>query len=345
MIHIPSSWVYNEVNQSRGGNLMKKGLIVLLLFIILSFSACASSDEVTITFDSLGGEEVEPILATPHQTINLPTTTKEGYTFKGWYSGSGINDAQFTNLTVVTNDLTLYAKWDINQYTMTFRNYYDIYETKTYDYGDVIDFPDVPYIPMYLVEGWYTDQDLTQKFTSETMPAENLVLYVHYRLNVLQQFDYYVTGEFSGWEAVYGNHDYRASLVPFSDSRLSSISSYLETAVYTYILRVNFSSESSGWFTYNGYEDTMQAFDGNLAFRVFRTEVDSAVPIWWGSQMWDLQNLTPDTVNIPDPYDYFEDELGIHNFYSTVDEPGIYDIVLVMYETGHLGIAVIPIIN
>lgn len=324
---------------------MRKGLILLLMLILLLFSGCKASEKVTITFDAMGGVGVDSISTDPLQTIILPETTREGYTFKGWYTGSGINDAQLTNLTIVTNDLTLYARWEINQYTITFRDYYVIFETKTYDYGDTIDFPSAAYKPMYLFEGWYIDQDLTTKFLSETMPTQHLVLYINYALNVLQPFDYYVTGEFSGWEAVYGNHDYRASLVPFTDPRLSSISSYLETAVYAYILQVTFSDENSGWLTYNGYEETTQAFDGNLAFRIFRTEVDHDTPIWWGSQIWDLLNLTPDVVNIPDPYDYFEDELGIHNFYATVYEPGTYHIVLVMYDTGNLGIAVLPILS
>lgn len=74
------------------------------------------SDEITklcdVTFDECGGTEVTDIKDIVENTcVEMPTTTKDGLVFGGWYTekeGSGI---QYTNNTPVTGDVTLYAYW------------------------------------------------------------------------------------------------------------------------------------------------------------------------------------------------------------------------------------------
>jgi uncharacterized repeat protein (TIGR02543 family) len=61
-------------------------------------------------------------------TIILSAPTKEGYTFEGWYS-----DSNFTNyvseITIGSiGNLTLYAKWNINSYNITYHIYPDDYD-------------------------------------------------------------------------------------------------------------------------------------------------------------------------------------------------------------------------
>ncbi len=75
--------------------------------------------QYTVMFDSNGGSTVTS------QTINFggkatePTApTKEGYTFAGWYNG----DTPWDFTAVVTEDMTLYAKWTPNTYTLTFKD-------------------------------------------------------------------------------------------------------------------------------------------------------------------------------------------------------------------------------
>ncbi|MBQ7542697.1 MAG: InlB B-repeat-containing protein, partial [Clostridia bacterium] len=57
-------------------------------------------------------------------TLSLPTATKTGYSFSGWYYDSGLSKsagAAGTSITVV-GDTTLYAKWAINSYNVTYAN-------------------------------------------------------------------------------------------------------------------------------------------------------------------------------------------------------------------------------
>ena len=318
--------------------------MTLLFLVVVLLSSCQEEiSKITITFDEQGGTLVQPMHVESNHTVELPTIEKEGHRFMGWYSGFGVNDAQFTNLSIVTDDITLYAKWEVNRYIIVFRDPYTIYKTETYDFGEEITFPEDPYVPMYSFEGWYDGTDLdSEHFTSTTMPAHDTTLYPQFSLNPNQQFDYYITGEFAGWESVYGNHDFRCEVITADNPIVDPIEELAELAIYIYHLEVTFSAESSGWITFNGYEETLQGFDGNLAFRVIRTEVNDETPIWWGSQTKDFENATPETVFIPYEYDlYVEDDI-FHNLYATVYEPGTYHIILMMFDSGHMRIAVIP---
>jgi uncharacterized repeat protein (TIGR02543 family) len=79
----------------------------------------------TVTFDADGGSP-----ATQTRTVidggtlgtNTPPTelTKTNYTFGGWYTAKNGGGSVFTADTIITSNLTVYAKWTIVQYTVTF---------------------------------------------------------------------------------------------------------------------------------------------------------------------------------------------------------------------------------
>jgi len=148
-----------------------------------STSTTVPTDLFSVSFDSLGGDPVQTIDVEKGTTIELPIPSREGYSFLGWYTGTGVNDAQFTVLSVVTRDLVLYAKWEINQYSITFYNPEgDLLDANTVNFGSIINFPSVNKIG-HVFEGWYTSQSYEQKFTNLTMPASNLLLYPKFTPN------------------------------------------------------------------------------------------------------------------------------------------------------------------
>ena len=52
---------------------------------------------------------------------NLPTPTRDGYTFKGWYTEeSGGSKITATTIVEIARDHTLYAQWETKTYTVTF---------------------------------------------------------------------------------------------------------------------------------------------------------------------------------------------------------------------------------
>jgi M6 family metalloprotease-like protein/uncharacterized repeat protein (TIGR02543 family) len=74
----------------------------------------------TVSFTSNGGSAVSNQSIAYNNTATTPTApTRTGHTFAGWYSDSGLTSA-FAFTTTIAADTTLYAKWTINNYTLTF---------------------------------------------------------------------------------------------------------------------------------------------------------------------------------------------------------------------------------
>lgn len=74
----------------------------------------ASASGHTVTFNTNGGSAVDQMIVSDGATIaSLPTPTRSGYTFNGWYSDAGLSTA-FTTATIVSGDIAVYAKWTQN---------------------------------------------------------------------------------------------------------------------------------------------------------------------------------------------------------------------------------------
>lgn len=150
-----------------------------------------------VTFDPNGGR-VSP--ASTAVTIGktygtLPTPTRTGYSFDGWYTKKtdGTNVTETT--TVGTNPpTTLYAHWTAEKYLVTLNaNGGKIdttsgqVSTKSYTatYGSKYNFLPTPTrTGGYSFDGWYTDQTNGTKVTSATTvtTTKNHILYAHWHL-------------------------------------------------------------------------------------------------------------------------------------------------------------------
>lgn len=158
--------------------------------------------QLTVTFNSMGGQEVDSLSVDKGSTIQIPEVSKEGYTLEGWYTSinNGVTyDEKWSFLSnVVNNDITLYAKWTINQYTITFEaNEGPAVESITQDYNTPVQEPTVLTEEGYTFNGWYLDSALTTPYTFSTMPAENITLYAKWDIN-----QYSITFESNGGSAV-----------------------------------------------------------------------------------------------------------------------------------------------
>ena len=118
---------------------------------------------------------------------NLTTNayTKTGYSFSGWATSANGNVA-YTNSQSVTNlatsgTVTLYAKWTINKYTLTFNaNNGTVSPTSiTQNYGTSLTLP-TPTRSGYNFLGWYTAASGGTKRTYTTMPAVSETLYAQW---------------------------------------------------------------------------------------------------------------------------------------------------------------------
>ncbi len=68
----------------------------------------------TVTFDAQGGDSVDPMVVAQNGTIStLPSTTRSGYNFDGWYTATS-GGTKLTKGTPVTDNVTYYAHWTQN---------------------------------------------------------------------------------------------------------------------------------------------------------------------------------------------------------------------------------------
>ena len=118
-------------------------------------------DVYTVTFISNGGTAVEPQTVDHGGKATKPANpTKTGYTFAGWYTEA---DTEFNFNTPITSATTLHAKWNANQYTITFRQQWGNGGTETatvhFDHNDFSVSPIiVPTRNGYTFGGYYTSE-------------------------------------------------------------------------------------------------------------------------------------------------------------------------------------------
>ncbi|MBR0326738.1 MAG: InlB B-repeat-containing protein, partial [Clostridia bacterium] len=107
--------------------------------------------------------QIAPITQNYGTAVTAPAApTKTGYTFTGW-------DVEFP-ATMPAGDITLMAKWTVNQYTITFVDTGDnSIPPIVQDYGSAITAPADPTKQLYKFLGW-------DKEIPATMPAENITV-------------------------------------------------------------------------------------------------------------------------------------------------------------------------
>ena len=104
--------------------------------------------------------------------------TYTGHTFKGWYDNENLTGSPVTAIGgAETGNKEYWAKWEINQYTITFdTNGGSEIAPITQDYGTEITAPDKPTRKGYTFKGW-------DKEIPKTMPAENITLKAQWEIN------------------------------------------------------------------------------------------------------------------------------------------------------------------
>ena len=159
-----------------------------------------SANQYTVKFDANGGSECENITVTyDGKYTDLPTTTRTGYTFDGWYDGS-------TKVTAdtgvkITADQTLTARWTANTYTVKFDSdggsaCKEI--TVTYD-GKYPTLP-APTKEGYTFEGWFDGETQVMSGTAVTI-TEDQTLTARWGINTYT-ITYQVDGQTVKTESV-----------------------------------------------------------------------------------------------------------------------------------------------
>ncbi len=119
-----------------------------------------------VVLDTAGGSLEDKYLnqkVEHNKTLSLPTPTKDGYVFLGWYN----NEELITEQTVITDDLTIVAKYDsIDNYSSSYQINYVLNggslenSVTKYQTGSTLELP-VPSYDDYLFLGWYSNPEFT----------------------------------------------------------------------------------------------------------------------------------------------------------------------------------------
>ena len=141
-------------------------------------------NEYRITFDVNEGEPLDSLTVLFDEPIpELGQTSKLGHTFEGWYLDASLVTPMALT-TMPAQDVTLYAKFSVNEYRITF----DVNEGEPLDSLTVMFDEPIPELGQtsklgHTFEGWYLDETFTTPMSFTTMPAQDVTLYAKFSVN------------------------------------------------------------------------------------------------------------------------------------------------------------------
>ncbi|MBR3595860.1 MAG: InlB B-repeat-containing protein, partial [Clostridia bacterium] len=120
-------------------------------------------NQYTITFDTVGGTAIDAVTQDYGTAVTAPAApTREGYTFAGW-------DVEVP-ATMPAENVTITAKWTVNQYTITFdTDGGTAIDAITQDYGTAVTAPAAPTKEGFTFAGWDVE-------VPGTMPAGDVTI-------------------------------------------------------------------------------------------------------------------------------------------------------------------------
>ncbi len=156
--------------------------LVFLVFILLSIvllTGCKDKD-IIITFNSNGGNQIEPIAFSELNLNDLPIPIRDGHTFLGWFLNEELDESLGKNFISKTST-TFYAKWQINAlntYTVSFETDggSDVTSISAIE-GTTLVEPLPPVKIGYTFLGWYEDSELLVPASFSVMPSHNTTFY------------------------------------------------------------------------------------------------------------------------------------------------------------------------
>lgn len=138
----------------------------------------------SISFVTNSDSSLETITGAYGDPVTAPANpTKEGYNFIGWFKDEDLTQ-EYTFSTIPDESIILYAKWEIKTITLTFIHNTEDSATSNFsgEYQAQITFPEITKTG-HTLSGWFTDQDLLNEFTSQTLPSENTTLFAKWTIN------------------------------------------------------------------------------------------------------------------------------------------------------------------
>lgn len=143
-----------------------------------------------VTYDPQGGtvsttSEVVP-LGNSMSGLSMPTPTRVGYTFGGWWTGNSSGSEvtpSYASSTYPTSDTTLFARWIPVTYSVTYDSQGgSAVAPGTYDHAGSVTLAPAPTKPGYTFSGWYLAPAGGSALGNSYTPSQyqNLVFYAQW---------------------------------------------------------------------------------------------------------------------------------------------------------------------
>ena len=164
----------------------------------------AEVTKYTVTFKSDENTVINTVTVKEGNSVGEPENpVKDGYQFDGWYTDVNCTDKYDFN-TMVSADLTLYAKW-LAKYTVSFdTDGGSTVESQTVVTGNKATKPAVnPTKKGYNFVGWYTDNTYTTEFDFEnTIITDNTTIYAKFEDTSIIRLNGYTFNKISTLEGL-----------------------------------------------------------------------------------------------------------------------------------------------
>jgi uncharacterized repeat protein (TIGR02543 family) len=145
----------------------------------ITLTAKWTANKYTVTFKASGGSVTPSSKSVTYDSTygDLPTPTRAGYTFNGWYTAaSGGTKVTASTTVAITSAQTLYAQWTANTYTVTFdANGGQGGKIEVLDFGTALSAPTVTRTG-HTFAGWVPD-------VLSTVPAEDVTYVAQWTVN------------------------------------------------------------------------------------------------------------------------------------------------------------------
>lgn len=144
----------------------------------------ANAVTTTLTFDAAGGTVSPPSKQVTSGSAygTLPTPTRTGYTFAGWFTRATGGDAVTAATVAGDEDVTIYAHWTGESLTITFNaNGGTVSEaSRTVVRGSQYKRLPIPVRDGYNFDGWFTAATGGTQVTAGDYPSASTTLYAHW---------------------------------------------------------------------------------------------------------------------------------------------------------------------
>ena len=140
--------------------------------VLEALAMTGSIEFAVINLDSNGGSVVGPVLVILNGEAKkgvepLPTPVREESVFDGWYSDKDLT-TPFDSSELAAGNTTLYGKWIVNHYAITFIVDGAAYNKTTQEFGSAIPYPENPTKEGFTFDKWNE--------TLATVPAHNVTI-------------------------------------------------------------------------------------------------------------------------------------------------------------------------